>query len=146
MAPGKQRGAPSPARPKASALCRGCESAHIPIGARSEKCAPTPKMLVDAPPSETVSYARWTPSMPNPRFAPKVTPKADSVSPEAANQRFVNETYGSMLMPGVGSPALTPAPAMMLVDEGLVEMPVPDSALCAAPAIRLIATGIRLPP
>src|SRR6185295_14925943 len=117
----------------------------MPIGAFRATCAPTPMTLRVTPPSDIVSYATCTPNMPKPRLAPNVTPTLESVLPETAVHRLVTVTYGSMLTPGVGRPALTPAPATMCVAAGIVDSPVPDSALRPAPTTRLIATGIRLP-
>src|SRR5688572_3822488 len=63
-------------------------------------------------------------------------------TPSYIVQRFDTARYGSMLNPGVGSAADTPAPAVMRVADGSVLA----SPTRARPTCRLIATGIRLPP
>src|SRR6266852_5369457 len=140
--PGKKgRAAPvGAARPKATA-------SYMPMGAFNATCAPTPMMPRVAPPSFWESYARCSPIIPKPRFAPMTQPKFDWVlKPDALFQRSPRERYGSMLRPGVGTFTLMPAPATIMVVLGCVMRPEVTALEVPAPSWKFIATGIRLPP
>src|SRR5882757_7557116 len=120
--PGKQKGAPStigPARPKATA-------SYMPMGAFRATWAPIPITPALVPSSSfSVSYATCRPSIPSPRLAPMTQPTLDSVEPPVVLcQRFEIETYGSMLIPGVGTFTLRPAPVRMCVIFGKLPIPV----------------------
>src|SRR5439155_14491787 len=129
------------ARPKATA-------GYIPAGAFNATCAPMPMTPRVTPPTFCESYARCRPSMPNPTFAPITQPTLDVVlPPDGLRQRLLMDRYGSMLMPGVGTLTLTPAPPRNVVSLGTnVTVPVSTELVVLPPSWKFSATGMRLPP